>query len=156
GSEQEYSAFVAQFDPLPRRRDAHRSSGGEHYHADRGEGIEGSGTSPGPDRIERYTDRTYAHLTMLKKSRIVFLLLAAASVRAETLIPPPSQSIESMAHLGAWKRSLMPFAASQALDVASSWGMRERNPLLAGGDGRFGAKAAGVKIGAAAAIVGVE
>jgi hypothetical protein len=47
-------------------------------------------------------------------------------------------------------------AASQALDITSSYGMRELNPMLAGQDGRFGAKATTIKIGGAAAAVGVE
>ncbi len=34
--------------------------------------------------------------------------------------------------------------------------MRELNPMLAGPDGRFGAKATSIKIGTAAAVVGVE
>jgi uncharacterized iron-regulated membrane protein len=55
-----------------------------------------------------------------------------------------------------WKLSLAPVFASQTLDVASSYGMRELNPMLAGPDGRFGAQGAGIKLGATAAIVGVE
>lgn len=46
--------------------------------------------------------------------------------------------------------------AAQGLDIASSYGMRELNPLLAGPDGRFGAKATGIKVGTAAAVVGIE
>lgn len=55
-----------------------------------------------------------------------------------------------------WKRSLIPMLAAQGLDIASSYGMRELNPLLAGPDGRFGAKATGIKVGTAAAVVGIE
>jgi hypothetical protein len=47
-------------------------------------------------------------------------------------------------------------AVSQALDITSSYGMRELNPMLAGSDGRFGAKATTLKMGTAAAAVGVE
>ena len=56
----------------------------------------------------------------------------------------------------AWKFSLAPLLASQALDSASSYGLRELNPALAGSDGRFGMKAAGLKFGVAGAIVGLE
>ena len=56
----------------------------------------------------------------------------------------------------AWEISLAPVLASQALDVASSYGMRELNPLLAGPDGRFGPRAAGIKFSATAGLVGVE
>jgi hypothetical protein len=55
-----------------------------------------------------------------------------------------------------WKLSLVPLAASQALDSSSSWGMRELNPVLAGPDGRFGARAATVKLGAVGAFVGIQ
>lgn len=56
----------------------------------------------------------------------------------------------------AWKRSLIPVAVSQSLDVASSYGMRELNPMLAGSDGRFGMRAVAIKGGAMAGIVGIE
>jgi hypothetical protein len=55
-----------------------------------------------------------------------------------------------------WKLSLVPLAASQTLDMSSSWGMRELNPVLAGPDGRFGARAATVKLGVVGAFVGIE
>jgi hypothetical protein len=55
-----------------------------------------------------------------------------------------------------WKLSLLPLAASQALDVSSSWGVRELNPVLAGKDGTFGLQASIVKLGVMGAFVGVE
>jgi len=55
-----------------------------------------------------------------------------------------------------WKMSVVPVFASQALDVTSSYGMRELNPMLASSDGSFGAKGAGIKLGAAAGLLGVE
>jgi len=55
-----------------------------------------------------------------------------------------------------WKMSIAPVLASQGLDAASSYGMRELNPMLAGSDGTFGAKGIGIKLGGAAAILGME
>jgi hypothetical protein len=55
-----------------------------------------------------------------------------------------------------WAISLAPLFASQALDAASSYGMRELNPLLAGPDGGFGTKATALKFGAIGALTGVE
>ena len=55
-----------------------------------------------------------------------------------------------------FKWSLAPLVASQTLDVASSYGMRELNPALAGADGRFGARSAALKLGLTGALVGVE
>jgi hypothetical protein len=55
-----------------------------------------------------------------------------------------------------WKLSLVPVFASQTLDVASSYGMRELNPMLADANGRFGGQGAAIKLGTTAAIVAVE
>ena len=65
--------------------------------------------------------------------------IPAASAR---FIPGESHT----AAIRAWKRSLIPVAISQSLDISSSYGMRELNPMLAGPDGRFGAKAATIKL----------
>src|SRR6266852_2158509 len=97
--------------------------------------------------------------------------VSAAETSATTsLVPMPETSIaaasraaverphtyylrtpEQQAAYGAWKRSVIAMASSQALDVVSSYGMREMNPLLADGTGRFGMKGAGIKLGATAA-----
>ena len=55
-----------------------------------------------------------------------------------------------------WVISLAPLFASEALDAASSYGMRELNPLLAGSNGGFGMKATVLKFGVAGALAGVE
>ena len=55
-----------------------------------------------------------------------------------------------------WAISLAPLFASEALDAASSYGMRELNPLLAGSDGGFGMKATGMKFGVVGALAGAE
>ena len=55
-----------------------------------------------------------------------------------------------------WKISLAPLIGSQALDAASSYGMRELNPLLASSNGGFEGKAFAIKLGATGAIVGLE
>ena len=106
----------------------------------------------------------------------MMILLAPLVARAEDVsIPPAYPSVESAARLAstrssldraaadrvradrsAWKRSLIPLVASQGLDAASSWGMRELNPLLADPNGAFGGKAVMVKFGATAALIGIE
>ena len=55
-----------------------------------------------------------------------------------------------------WAISLAPLLASQSLDAASSYGMRELNPLLASPDGGFGMKATSMKFGVIGALTGVE
>ena len=106
----------------------------------------------------------------------LMILLAPLVARADDVsIPPAYPSVESAARLAstrssldraaadrvradrsAWKRSLIPLVASQGLDAASSWGMRELNPLLADPNGAFGGKAVMVKFTATAALVGIE
>jgi hypothetical protein len=46
-----------------------------------------------------------------------------------------------------WELSLIPLLAAHSLDAGSSWGHRETNAFLAGSDGGFGMKAAGIKFG---------
>jgi hypothetical protein len=55
-----------------------------------------------------------------------------------------------------WKWSLAPVLASQALDAASSYGMRELNPVLGGSDGRFGMQSTAIKAGVTGALLGAE
>jgi hypothetical protein len=55
-----------------------------------------------------------------------------------------------------WKISLIPLVASQGLDTASSYGMRELNPILASSNGGFEMKAVAIKAGFTGAAVGVE
>jgi hypothetical protein len=73
-------------------------------------------------------------------------LPASAGFTAHERIPVPKS----------FKWSLAPLAASQVLDAASSYGMRELNPALAGTDGRFGGRAVALKLGVTGAIVGFE
>jgi hypothetical protein len=84
----------------------------------------------------------------------------ASPVTADLARPVVLRSVtlenKDTAAVRAWKRSVAPFVAAQVLDVVSSYGMRERNPLLAGADGRFGSKALTMKLGFTGAIVGVE
>jgi hypothetical protein len=113
-------------------------------------------------------------MQVLFKTSLVFALSASlpSTARAEDFfaIPPAGRPVAELARAEkpagmsweqqsayrAWKRSLIPVLASQALDTASSYGMRELNPLLADSSGRFGAKAAGIKFGSTAAILLVE
>lgn len=55
-----------------------------------------------------------------------------------------------------WKLSIAPLLASQALDITSSYGKRELNPLLAGPQGQFGVSSVLVKLGVTAGLIGAE
>ena len=56
----------------------------------------------------------------------------------------------------AWVRSTFPVAAASALDIASSFGGRELNPLLAGRSRMFDARSAAIKTGLVGALLGIE
>ncbi len=113
--------------------------------------------------------------------RITFAsaLLSTAFAADTTLVPMPETSVaalsraallsagerphtytlrtpEQQAAYNAWKISLLAVASSQALDVVSSYGMREVNPLLADATGRFGMKATGIKLGTTAGILAAQ
>ncbi len=82
---------------------------------------------------------------------VLTLFSVVPLARAGNIASESSQTIPT-----SWKISLAPVLATQTLDVASSYGMRELNPVLAGSNGRFGAKAATMKLGATAALLGIE
>jgi hypothetical protein len=100
--------------------------------------------------------------TLLSTALLALAGFANSASAADTalLFPVQDRSVESLARDAhssrAWKVSLAPVIAGQALDVASSYGMRELNPVMASRDGRFGMKGTTIKIGATAAILGVE
>jgi hypothetical protein len=81
----------------------------------------------------------------------------SAFVSSNTTRPIPDYAAErNAAALRSWKRSLIPVAVSQTLDITSSYGMRELNPLLASRDGSFGGKATAIKLSTTAAMMGIE
>ncbi len=51
------------------------------------------------------------------------------------------------------KASVAALLAGNAADTATSWGHYETNSTLAGSDGRFGARAVGIKIGVTGALL---
>ena len=90
---------------------------------------------------------------------IVFSAMLLMSVVTGADLPAAHQSVEDTARSAAmksWKISLAPLVGSQALDAASSYGMRELNPLLTSSNGGFEMKATSIKLGVTGALVGVE
>jgi hypothetical protein len=89
-----------------------------------------------------------------------FLMSVVAACAADLpSLPTARQTIDDTsraAALKSWKISLVPLVASQGLDAASSYGMRELNPLLASANGGFEMKATTIKLGVTGALVGVE
>src|SRR5271168_848369 len=92
---------------------------------------------------------------------VLFIATLSVALRAADISTlPAAGSVDDIAArqtaMRHWKISLAPLFASQALDVSSSWGMRELNPVLAQPNGSFGAKSAVLKLGVVGALVGVE
>ena len=97
----------------------------------------------------RDTRATQAGFALVPAYRSVEQL--AAEVPVET-----REQARARAWRHRWLISLAPLVASQSLDAASSWGLRELNPILAGPDGRFGLKATAIKFGVIGGSMGAE
>lgn len=55
-----------------------------------------------------------------------------------------------------WRTSVAALAVSDVMDVRSSWGKRESNPVLSGGGSQFGCRGALIKIGIQGGVIAVE
>jgi hypothetical protein len=55
-----------------------------------------------------------------------------------------------------YRSSIVALTVANAVDIQSSWGGRELNPMLRSADGRFGARGAGIKVGMLAGMVTTE
>jgi hypothetical protein len=92
---------------------------------------------------------------------ILFIATLSPALRAaDHPLPFATESVNDIAArqtaMRRWKISLAPLIASQTLDVTSSWGMRELNPLLVPPNGGFGMKSAVIKFGVTGVLIGVE
>jgi hypothetical protein len=91
--------------------------------------------------------------------RVFAALLISVVAACGADLPAAHESLDEAARaagLRPWKISVAPLVASQALDAASSYGMRELNPLLASSNGGFEMKAAAIKLGVTGVLIGVE
>jgi hypothetical protein len=86
---------------------------------------------------------------------VVVLLFLTLPVFAQPGSPAIAQVRETNpAHTSKlWTASCFLLVAGTSLDVASSWGKYEANPLLRSSDGRFGAKGLSLKLAITGAIL---
>jgi hypothetical protein len=84
------------------------------------------------------------------------LVPSSKSLFVQSQQPVSAERLTSKTSYRAWQISLGAVAATQALDIYSSRGLRELNPVLAAPDQRFGGQAALMKLGIAGALIGVE
>lgn len=96
---------------------------------------------------------------------LTLILITAASLCAQPsgafIRDLEAQRIERAAHPAVqgrklWLASIAALAVGNTLDVHSSWGKREMNPLLAGPGGTFGVRGAGLKAGIGVGVVLAE
>ncbi|MCZ2149556.1 MAG: hypothetical protein LC126_17500 [Bryobacterales bacterium] len=73
----------------------------------------------------------------------VIVLLASSAAYGETLVTPRPEQRQGRGKW--WKISTALLVAATSADAASSWGHQEANPLLRGGNGRFGGQAIALK-----------
>ena len=91
------------------------------------------------------------------KALLVALLISTSAFAETPFAETPFLSTKpAEPAMRAWKLSLAPLAVSQSLDMVSSYGMRERNPLLANSNQRFDAQSALLKVGIVGTLAGVE
>ena len=86
---------------------------------------------------------------------MLFLMVSGGLLRAESspirpdvTAPGPGRAL--------WKASLASMAAAQAMDLHSSWGKRELNPVLADRDCKFNRQGALIKVGLQGGLMGLE
>ncbi len=87
---------------------------------------------------------------------VFMLLLLSASAHAEPRSEwLPSHPVKESKWRRAWKWSAAALIAGNALDVASSYGYRETNGVLRGGNGQLNQRGAAIKFGVmAGALLG--
>ncbi|SPE35803.1 hypothetical protein SBA6_490028 [Candidatus Sulfopaludibacter sp. SbA6] len=84
------------------------------------------------------------HMGKLMLSLILGAVAVPAADNVATLrpsrVPVESVSIPSNSGMTLWRASVAALAATNVMDVQSSWGKRELNPALVGSGGAFGAR----------------
>jgi hypothetical protein len=92
---------------------------------------------------------------------LVLSLMLAGLAHAEDVAFPispmkPVEPIQPVAGKALWRASLTSLAVTNAIDIHSSWGKYELNPLLAGPARRFGRDGALLKIAFQGGLMGAE
>lgn len=79
---------------------------------------------------------------------LIYLVLLSGAVFAQDQPPKATRNF--------WRASLAAFVTANALDIHSSWGKQELNPVLAAPNARFGGQGALMKLGFVGAVTGLE
>jgi hypothetical protein len=96
----------------------------------------------------------------LMLSVIVGVVVMHASDNGKTgdasALPRESRPVAAPTGKILWRTSLVALAVSDAVDVHSSWGRGELNPVLSSGGGQFGYQGALIKMGIQGGVIAVE
>ncbi|MCS7026563.1 MAG: hypothetical protein NZV14_17330 [Bryobacteraceae bacterium] len=93
---------------------------------------------------------------------VAFLGLVAPGLQAqppfsgEPVFPSTSVRMPGQRFKRLWKMSVSVLAAASVMDVHSSWGRPEVNPLLRGPNGRFGAQGIALKTTILCGVIGAQ
>lgn len=87
-------------------------------------------------------------------SSVLVLTLLCPGLFAEAVEQPRYEHGSKRSSI--WKASLAMLAASSMVDAHSSWGRYEANPLLRGGNGRFGWQGVAIKAAIFGGVVGAQ
>jgi hypothetical protein len=93
------------------------------------------------------------------KTLLMLSALIAGSLHGEeALIARPADLpvVSAVPARTLWRASVAALAVANVLDVHSSWGKRELNPMLAGQAGHFGGQGALIKLGLQGGLFGIE
>jgi hypothetical protein len=85
---------------------------------------------------------------------MVLLSMGVFSIHAADYGPMPRSTVRPGERL--WRASVAALAVTNVMDVQSSWGKRELNPLLANGQGRFGREGVLIKLGIQGSVLAAQ
>jgi hypothetical protein len=88
------------------------------------------------------------------RKMLLLLGISAVLVSAQEIPITPQPTRRPATAL--WRASVAALAVANALDVHSSWGKHELNPVLAGPTGNFGRGGALIKLGFQGGLLGLE
>jgi hypothetical protein len=98
----------------------------------------------------------YAMRNLLAFSMIFAGLAGFAHAEESAFLVAPARPVEQGSGRTLWRASLTTLAVANAVDIHSSWGKYELNPVLAGPSHRFGLDGALLKVALQGGLMGAE
>lgn len=122
---------------------------------------------PGTPALHLQKMHVHLSIGLGRRMQIFCKLLLAAALTAYAANAADANSIEAIPNPSStgkpnmygkklWISSIAAIGIAGAMDVQSSWGKHELNPVLSGTNGSIGARGALIKLGVQGGIVGLE